>query len=154
MAITVDLLEAETTHIEESKATSMSSKPRLALPEKFKDHTKWRAFRDLFTNYLYSIRGARNVPLSYVIRSNVLPLEIDDPIFTTPHQGDMWKMDNAEVFNLLERLVLGGPGEGYVKTYARTRDGRKAFLELNGIYDGATVIATKKQCCLEDYQQY
>jgi hypothetical protein len=73
MAITVDLLEAETNYIEESKATTTSSKPRLALPDKFKDHNKWRAFRDMFTNYLYSIREARNVPLSYVIRSNALP---------------------------------------------------------------------------------
>ncbi len=114
MDITDELLEAETTYIEESKATATSSKPRLALPEMFKDHNKWRAIREMLTNYLYSIRGARNVPLSYMIRSNALPLEIDDPIFTTFHQGDMWKLDNAEVFNLLERLVLGGPGEGYV----------------------------------------
>ena len=74
---------------------------------------------------------------------DVLPLDNDDPIYITPHHGEMWKADNAEVFTILERCLLGGPGEVYVKGHARTRNGRQAFLELNGIYDGATVTATK-----------
>jgi len=139
IAITFELLEVENALMEDSKAAATTtSKPRIG-----KDHTKWRAFRDVFTNYLYSIKGARGVPLSYVIRWDGLQLEINDPIYTTPHNRELWKADNAEVFNILKRCALGGPGEVYVKGHAKSRNGRHAFLELNDIYDGATVIATK-----------
>lgn len=47
------------------------------------------------------------------------------------------------MFTILERLTLQGPGETYVKEHSKSRNGRAAFLQLNAIYDGASVITTK-----------
>jgi len=68
-------------------------------------------------NYLYSIKGARKIPLSYVVRPDILPLDADseDPIYSTPLTGELYKSDHSEVFTILERLTLQGPGETYVK---------------------------------------
>lgn len=147
VAINEDLLTQEVQYIDEAKAASSSTaqKSRVAFPDKLKDHNKWRAFKDVFVNYLYSIKGARNIPLSYVVRPDIIPLDADseDPIYSTPLTGELYKSDNSEVFTILERLTLQGPGETYVKEHSKSRNGRAAFLQLNAIYDGASVITTK-----------
>ena len=144
--ITIITLINEVQYIEETKAASLTQhKSRVAPPEKFKDHSKWREFEDVFINYLYSLKGARNVPLYYVIRPDLTPADADhnDQVYTTPLFGDLFKLDNAEVFTLLERSMIAGPGETYVKEFSKKRNGRAAFYHLKNTFDGATVIATK-----------
>jgi len=57
-AIDFDLLSHETVLADYHKA----QKSKFIFPSSFKDHTKWRAFKDMFMNYLYSISGAKNIP--------------------------------------------------------------------------------------------
>ena len=56
MVINEDLLAIEINYMEQPKPSSSNDQiSRLAFPTSFKDQTKWRAFRDVFLNYLHSI---------------------------------------------------------------------------------------------------
>ena len=140
-AIDFDLLSRETELADYHKA----QKSKLTFPSSFKDHTKWRAFKDMFTNYLYSIRGAKNIPLAYVIRPDIIPTGVNptDPIYSTALQGGQYTVDRSEVYTILERCMLGGPGETYCKEHQTTRNGRKAFLQLDKRFGGGAVTSTK-----------
>jgi len=68
---------------------------------------------------------------------------LEDPIYTVDLQGAQYKQDKSEVYTILERCTIQGPGETYVKDYYPTRDGRTAFLELDRRFGGDTVTSTK-----------
>ena len=138
--ITRQSLLREQDYREDYKSYSSESKvPEL---EKFtKDH-KWKQFRDLFRNHLDGIRGAKQIPLSYVIRPDVPPQGYDplDPIYTTELAGHRYNQDNRKVFTILEKAVLGGPGDTYITDYKSTFNGRGAFIALDRMFTGEGLI--------------
>jgi len=143
--ITLELLANENQTVEETRSTSSTNKSNLTFPPSFKDHSKWRTFRDLFINYLHSIKGSRNVSLAYIVRPDTIPQGTDplDPLYTIELHGPHYIQDRSEVYTILERCVIQGPGETYVKEHQSTRNGRIAFLELDRRFGGDAVTSTK-----------
>ena len=87
-------------------------------------------------------------PLAYIIRetSDVIP-EDQDPLAPNcyfglsgslvqelvtriPHTGPIYKSDNSRVFIKISEAVKGTTCESTVKAFARTKNGRKAYLAL------------------------
>lgn len=87
-------------------------------------------------------------PIAYVLREiSAVPPEADDElkenryygesgsyveelIARLPHTGPIYGSDNSRVFVKIAEAVKGTTVESTVKSYARTRDGRGAFLAL------------------------
>ena len=84
--------------------------------------------------------------MAYVIRPETVPPGVnplDDPIYTADLHGPQYNQDRNEVYTILERCVIQGPGETYLKDYCTTRDGRKAFIQLDKRFGGDAVTSTK-----------
>ena len=102
-------------------------------------------------------------PLVYVLRDDVtVPSEVDDPLQTDPttnvvnsyfgksgclseeliarlpHQGPIYKHDNATVFLKIEKASRSTSVESTVKAFARKKDGRGAFLAVMANHAGDT----------------
>lgn len=91
--------------------------------------------------------GSRG-PLAYVLRDAVeVPSEIDDPLLDQsyhgssgglldeliarlPHTGAIFKNDNGTVYMMVEKAARGTSVESTVKSFARRKDGRGAFLAI------------------------
>ena len=108
-------------------------------------------FKDTMCN-TYGSRG----PLGYVLRDDVaVPAEADDPldvnsyhgasgslleelIARLPHYGPIYKNDNSTVFSKIEEAVRGTSVESTIKSFARSKDGRGAYLALIANHAGET----------------
>ena len=95
-------------------------------------------------------------PLSYVLRENSqVPPEADDPLNADsyygasgsmmdelvnrlPHTGPVFKNDNKTVYMKIEEAVRGTSVESTVKTFARQKNGRGAYLALIANHAGDT----------------
>lgn len=135
-SITIDVLRREQDYFEDNNKFSDQKAP--SEPDKFVKDTKWRQFKDTFSNYLDGVKGTKRIALSYVIRPEIPPLgyDINDPMYTTELFGRQFQEDNKKVFILLERCVLGGPAESYISPYKASKDGRAAFIALDTMYSG------------------
>jgi len=124
-------------------------KSLLKLPEPFKSAQHWIAFRDEFTNYLHSIKGAKGVSLFYIVRPATLPRGANpmDPIYSTDHDAGnaQYLSDRGVVYTALMKCTLGGPGQTYVLKHKSNRNGRQAFLALDEIFAGDAVTSTKME---------
>jgi hypothetical protein len=142
--ITHNMLIQELDMMNDPTPTS-SSRIKAQLPDKFKSDSKWRSFKDALNNYLDRMKGKRNVPLTYITRPAVMPQGANpqDPIWTAEHNGPQFRDDNKDVFNLLESLMLDGPGETYMRQYQASRNGRAAFLALDLHFGGGSYQTTK-----------
>ena len=102
----------------------------------------------VFMDCMSRTYGARG-PLSYVLREDeAVPAEADDPlaqntdyygksgslheelIARLPHDGPIFKNDNKSVYLAIEKAARGTSVESTVKTFARKKDGRGAYLAL------------------------
>lgn len=101
----------------------------------------------LFEDVMSRTFGAKG-PLRYVIRETAeVETEILDPLLPDkhygkhgsmmedlinrlPHDGPTYKDDNKTVFMAISTAVAGTTVESTIKTYARTKNGRGAFLAL------------------------
>ena len=110
----------------------------------------------IFEDHLSRCFGATG-PLSYIIReSAIVPIEADDPLSTDPtgtingyygssgslidelvkrlpHNGPIFKNDNATVYMKIEEAVRGTSVESSIKSFSRTKNGRGAYLALVAI---------------------
>ena len=103
---------------------------------------------DLLPGHLRERLGVRKIPLSYVIRENVLPAPVqaqaigsatgpdynsiaDELIMCVPHTGDEYDEDNAKVFQIIQDLVGGTSFESSIKAHQRNRNGRAAYFALH-----------------------
>ena len=102
---------------------------------------------DLVPSHLRECLGVNKVPLSYVIRDQVIPTQlgqllpnqihsadfesfVDELIVHTAHNGPEFVEDNARVFSILMEMVRGTSFESSLKSHQRARDGRNAYLSL------------------------
>ena len=102
---------------------------------------------DLIPIHLRERIGTRKVSLSYVIRDNAEPANLeplapdrvtsdefetlmDELIAVTPHEGAEYTEDNAKVYQILQEVVNGTSHESSIKQHRRARDGRSAYLSL------------------------
>ena len=109
----------------------------------------------IFVDCMSRTYGARG-PLSYVLRDDAtVPPQADDPLagdnyFGTsgslmlelvsrlPHTGPIYQNDNATVYMKIEKAARGTQVESTVKTFARRKDGRGAYLALIANHAGDT----------------
>lgn len=109
----------------------------------------------IFKDTMYNTYGSRG-PLGYVLRDDVaVPAEAEDPldvnsyhgasgslleelIARLPHNGPIYKNDNSTVFSKIEEAVRGTSVESTIKSFARSKDGRGAYLALIANHAGET----------------
>ena len=124
----------------------------------------------IFKDCLSRTYGSKG-PLSYILRDDpVVPDETDDPLGINayygksgslqaelearlPHSGPIFNHDNATVYLKIEKAARGTSVESTIKTFARTKDGRGAFLALIANHAGDTkyrAIMKKKMNVLQN----
>ena len=127
----------------------------IELPE-LRGHVNWTTYRDKFMSNLSNMIGTRNVLLSYVINdsdrshiSRATPFIetdsmdlADDSFFAehTTHYGALFTEDNAKVWMLIKKSLLGHQPYHHVDEFESKRDGRGAWLSLKAYYEGEDFI--------------
>ena len=77
------------------------------------DSTSWGQYNLSVSNFLSTIKGVSDVPLSYVIRKDRVdntPFSSDNEelVYFAPLTGKVFK-DSAKAFQVLKGLILGTP---------------------------------------------
>lgn len=107
---------------------------------------------NLFEEHLSSVLGVRKVPLQYIIREDIVPIDInDDPlqegddsppyaarydsfhdemVARTSHTHPGFKADNKHVFNLLNDGLAGTSYISSIQPFSRGKNGREAYKAL------------------------
>ena len=97
---------------------------------------------EAFEIYLHKCLGVRKIPLSYVIRqSTVVRNDVDDPptnyysisqemINRGDHNHASFPDDNAHVWSLIHECLKETPYYISIRSFARSRDGRRAYDAL------------------------
>jgi hypothetical protein len=106
------------------------------IPEKFTDDREWVPFKNALKNYLGAVRGAGQIPMLYLVRSQNDPDDLDPAVMNAPLEGPIFNQDNRELFCLLDSLLQKGPGETITRRHKARCDGRSAFLELDSHFSG------------------
>lgn len=109
----------------------------------------------IFEDYLSRCFGSKG-PLRYVVREDeAVPAEVNDPldansyfgasgslieelISRLPHTGPTFRNDNATVYMKIEEAARGTKVESTIKSFARRKDGRGAYLALVANHAGTT----------------
>jgi RNA binding exosome subunit len=117
-----------------------TSKAEVQKPLALTNLAKWTKFWELFTTYLSHVKGAVNMPLSYLVHKHdevtteVAAAEygnsVDRLVATTVLQGAHFNLDNCTLYDALKPLV-DGPGWAFVRRFDKQKDGRGAVLALN-----------------------
>ena len=107
--------------------------------------TKWT---DTFNDFCWKVIGARNIPLSYVIRENALVDPNPPPLAAGKSYSEatgsveaelvsrasfdhaLYGTDNAKVYGFIEEAVRTSQYNASIKPYQRTKDGRGAYRAL------------------------
>ena len=120
----------------------------LELPPKLTDVKHVRSVIEDLDNHLTRKLGQSRLPLMYVVRDNVaLPAAADDPGYRQPdlttemigrgsHTAAAYQADNITVWGIIRHVTHGGPGWSWVSKYARSSNGRDAYIALKGHYFG------------------
>ena len=106
---------------------------------------KWPDFKSSVSECLGRAIGKRHIPLSYVIRPDLVG-DFDDDYENRREQliacmtlkGSAFKSDNGDVFSLLLQHTENTEGYNIVSNNEKKRDGRKAWNELCLHFEGAT----------------
>ena len=124
----------------------------------------WISVRDRFTVQLSNITGSRDIPLEYVIRQiegvNINYMEVDNPdldnidmTLNARLAGNFYKDDNAKVYQLLQGFLVGILGYNYIHNFARTKNGRGAWLSLRAHYEGDSFKDTYRERAFTQLQK-
>ena len=94
----------------------------------FKTGTKWKAFKEGSIAYFNGIKGNHNIPLTYVIHDNNVPLP--NQVFQSEHQrlveitplnGPAFEEDNGKVFDLSKSWTINGLAWTWIRVQKSTR---------------------------------
>jgi hypothetical protein len=100
---------------------------------------------------LLAMKAINGVPLLYVVRDLVAlstgigddvdpgfgqPSYTQEMIRRAPHTGVYFREAQKSVWNVIRHITHGGPGWNWVQSFARTQDGRNAFLSMKRYYLG------------------
>ena len=127
-------------------------KPSVPVLTKPMTPVKWT---ESMKDCLYRTFGVRKCPLSYVIRDSVavapeatVPLlpgfayseaagsVLQEMIARLSHTDPLFKQDNAMVYSLLEEATRNTIYAPTIKPYARTKDGREAWIKIMSSHAG------------------
>jgi hypothetical protein len=124
---------------------------KIDLPDKLLKTDKVREVIENIESTLLAMKAINGVPLLYVVRDLVaLPTGIGEdvdpgfgqPSYTqemirrAPHTGVYFREAQKSVWNVIRHVTHGGPGWNWVQSFARTQDGRNAFLSMKRYYLG------------------
>ena len=116
------------------------------VPEPLKNVENIRQALDDIDHYLSRKRGMDGVPLAYVVRASAkilasspsygLPSFDAEMITTARHKVTVYQQDNKLVWAMLRAVFHGGPGWNWISSFARTTNGRLAYLAVKSHYLG------------------
>lgn len=133
------------------KDKSKESEPEVPKISKTLPLIRWI---EVFQDHCYRCLGVRYIPLAYVIRTDVAvpavcpdaainqPFStehgsvLDDLVMRAGHDHGLFGQDNQGVYFKLEEATRSTPYADSIKSFARKRDGRGAFLALVAQYAG------------------
>ena len=96
--------------------------------------------------YLRHVLGASGVPLAYVTRENVVPVD-DTDVYTTvvaemidraPHSEPYYEEDNHAVWVVLRHVMFDTDGWSWISDFEAAEDGRGAYQAIKLHYLGTT----------------
>ena len=135
----------------------------IELPD-LKGHDNWIQYRDKFLSNLNNMIGSNGTPLSYVVddtereitnRNHPLieVLTVDLNSWDTykegmVHFGAHFKRDNAKIWQLLKKSLLGSQPYHHIDHCSRQENGRKAWATLRSYYEGQDFVNKTIQECL------
>jgi hypothetical protein len=122
----------------------------ITMPAALTEMRKFREWNEHFVTYLRVKRGAANVPLAYLIRSeeNVTQGDRDGTVGSSPTDAyrnwdeysircavfadTHYETDNAALWQILSELVRDGPGWDFIRKFEKKGDGngRKAYKAI------------------------
>jgi len=111
------------------------------------DPSKWTPWRKEVANYLGSIKGVNNTPLTYIIRKDLPPITFASPaeryLYAVVLSGPEFEEDNAKVFNFLAMQVSKTEAAPWLVPFEKAEDGRGAWRSLCQQYEGVHERKTK-----------
>ena len=105
---------------------------------------------DPLTPHVNATQGVQGVQGTYYGESGSL---VEELIARLPHDGPIFKNDNATVFQKIEEAARGTSCESTIKAFSRRKDGRGAYLALIANHAGDVkyrAIAKKRQNLLQN----
>ena len=131
--------------VREQLKTDSSTKAAEATPGPLQSESKWIDWESKFINYLSSLMGIDNVPLSYVIRENKDPPAagtttyanfVEETIACAPLEGAFYQADRSTVHQAIVSFTTGLPSEDWIKNVSRHKDGRRSMQALRDHFSG------------------
>ena len=148
---------ADVRKIEKDQSDTVS---KAADPGKFKDERKWPEWEPAFANYLSTIQGVNGIPLSYVIRETEVPdrtIEYtnfnEKAIACVPLSGSNFQADARKVHQLLKSFLQTETAEQWIKSIARSQDGREDMIALRNHYSGEGTT-TRRIAQAENFREF
>ena len=150
--LTPTLAEWNNDAVEKARIESDITSERKANPvvpkrcDKIVTGLDWYTWSEKFDNYLSSIRGVDDVPLSYVTRrpkpAGWDPVtDANSPEETLIYQvalnGSAFEQDNKTVFTKILEVTLGEPAYEWIRSFEQTKDGRGAMEVLRQHCEGS-----------------
>jgi len=119
-------------------------------PGAYKNSTSWRQYNLSVSNFLLTIKGVSNVPLSYVIRkdrfdSTAFSSNTEELIYSAHLTGKVFTEDSAKAYQILKGFILGTPAWAWIKELDRAACARKSMTALCTHYDRPGMT----RCCFE-----
>jgi hypothetical protein len=115
-------------------------------PEALKKIENVRVVIEDLDAYLLKMRGRSGCPLMYVCRDTValpavdpgfgLPTYHEEMVLRAPHVGQYYQDDNIQVWNIVRNICHDGPGWNWISAFARSQNGRAAYVALKTHYLG------------------
>ena len=147
----IDLINRYNTHKQwVDDATGMA---KTTMPKPFTDKMKWDDWKVTFINFLKTQNGRNGIPLNYVVRENLNPIQrtnanfLDDYVDQCPLQGRPFSIDAAKVHSYILRLISDNPvAEQKILPHKDLNNGRVDYMALKEFYEGvgANAKATLK----------
>ena len=121
-----------------SKESSEDSAPKV--PEVLSSFAQWRTWWESWHTYTKQLRGANDIPLSYIHRTHtvatpeILAFVYADTdaeyMHTYALSGVDYEADCKRYYDTLKPLLINGPGWTFIRPFDRTSDGRGSVTAL------------------------
>lgn len=122
-------------------------------PDKFSNAKTPREILETIENWITEHYGMENIPLAYIIREDqAVPRIADDPLplgqpsynseltRRAAHNGETWMANNGKVWQMIRHVTHGTDAWAFVKSYARSQNGRDAYFALKSHYMGVDFV--------------
>ena len=145
------------------KESDVDEEILIDLPD-LKGHENWITYRDKFLSNLSNTPGSNGTPLLYTVdqtartitRANQALVEVPQISLDSwdfyhenmVHFGTHYKRDNAKVWQLLKKSLLGTQPYHHIDHCARAENGRRAWDALRSYYEGEDYVNKTIQECL------